>query len=66
MIKDTNVENSSQTMATQASKFTDSLLHHDIRDDADPEYEVPSPLIAWLARINQRYLFNHNHEDLLE
>ncbi len=63
---DTNNENISQTIATQAPKSTDSLSHHDIRDDADPEYDIPLPLIAWLAKINQRYLSENMCENLLE
>ncbi|MBL7161082.1 MAG: hypothetical protein ISS57_00640 [Anaerolineales bacterium] len=66
MNKDTNVENGGQAIAAQSQKSADSLLHHDIRDYADPEYQIPSPLIAWLARINQRYLSENMREDLIE
>ncbi len=66
MNNDTNFEDGNQAIYAQSQKSADSLSHHDIRANADPEYEIPSPLIAWLARINQRYLSDHIHEDLLE
>ncbi|MBT4637926.1 MAG: hypothetical protein HOC09_03810 [Deltaproteobacteria bacterium] len=66
MKNDTNGENLSQAYAAQSTNSAESLNHHDIRNDDDDQFEIPPPLIAWLARINQRYLSENMRENLLE
>jgi len=61
-----NVENVSQVSAAQSTDSAESLNHHDIRNKDDDQYEIPPPLIAWLARINQRYFSDTKHEELIE
>lgn len=66
MNKNKNDEIASQVSATQTIDSAEFLYHHDIRNNDDDKYEIPPPLIAWLARINQRYLSENMREDLLE
>jgi hypothetical protein len=66
MNKNKNDENASQVSATQTIDSAESLYHHDIRNKDDDQYEIPPPLIAWLARINQRYFSDTKHEELIE
>jgi len=66
MNKNTNDENPSQVSATQTIDSAESLYHHDIRKNDDDQYEIPPPLIEWLARINQRYLSGKMRTNLLE
>lgn len=66
MNKNTNDENASQVSATQTIDSAESLYHHDIRNNDGDQFEIPQPLIAWLARINQRFLSENLRENLLE
>ena len=66
MKKDTNVENGSQVLPTKSPESADSLSQHVIRNSVDDQFDIPSALIAWLARINQRYLSENLSETLLE
>jgi len=66
MNKNTNGENASQGSATQTIDSAESLNHRDIRINESVQFEIPTPLIAWLARINQRFLSENVLENLLE
>jgi len=66
MNKNTNVENVSQVSTAQSIDSAESLYPHDIRNNDDDQFEIPPPLIAWLARINQRFLSENMRENLLE
>ena len=66
MNKNTINENASQVSAAQSIDSAESLYHHDIRNNDGDHYKIPLPLIAWLARINQRYFSDTKHEELIE
>ena len=57
-----NFENGSQVLPTKSLESADSLSHHDIRNGNDVQFEIPKPLVEWLAKINQRYFSENLYE----